>query len=56
MPMGKLGRLEWTGRYCHDVERMIYEIMIDETQLIYVWLRGWHLLVSPVRDWMVSSE
>jgi hypothetical protein len=40
MSVGKLGRLEWTGRYCHDVERMIYEVMIDETRLMYVWLRG----------------
>jgi hypothetical protein len=32
--------LEWIGRYCHDGERMIYEIMIDETRLMYVWLRA----------------
>jgi hypothetical protein len=48
MSMGKLGRLESIGRYCHDVERMIYEDMIDETRLIYVSLRGCHLFVSPV--------
>jgi hypothetical protein len=52
MSAGKLGPLQWSGRYCHDVERMIYEIMIDETRLIYVWLRGWHLFVSLVGDWI----